>query len=260
MHLTGLDHFFWAAGLMGNTALLFVLWRGRRVPMFPFFTALFALAVFKTAVLFAVLRYCADSYYFYAYWVFTLFDMALQLCVVYELTALVFRPLRSWVYERKRAAFWIIALCLVVAGILTSMAAPPAHTWMHSVATKGNLFAATLMSELFVAVMVLSVEARLPWRTHVARIAQGMGAYSLVSVLIETGHTYFGVGEEIPAFLLLSHVRMTLYLGCVLYWIVTLSRDQLPSPAMPGALREKLFTLQSRVDYDLEVLRSRDKL
>ena len=61
---------------------------------------------------------------------------------------------------------------------------------------RGNLFAAALQSELFVAMMALSIDARLPWKTHVAKIAQGLGAYSLLGVLIETGHSYFGVVES----------------------------------------------------------------
>ncbi len=44
--------------------------------------------------------------------------------------------------------------------------------------------------------MALSIDARLPWKTHVAKIAQGLGAYSLIGVLIETGHSYFGSQAE----------------------------------------------------------------
>jgi hypothetical protein len=125
--------------------------------------------------------------------------------------------------------------------------------------TKGTLFAAALMSELFVLMMALSISARLPWRTHVAKIAQGLGAYSLVSVLIETGHSYFGVGGEVRTFLALSHIRIAAYLTCVAYWAVMLWRAEQPSREMTQEMRERLFTLQRRVEYDLQNLRSRKK-
>jgi hypothetical protein len=130
---------------------------------------------------------------------------------------------------------------------------------MQAFATKGNLFAAALQSELFVAMMALSISARLPWKTHVAKIAQGLGAYSLLGVLIETGHSYFGVGRELPAFLILSHVRMGAYLVCVNYWMVNLWRDERPARRMTPEMREKMFTLQALVEYDLQDLRSRKK-
>ncbi len=260
MHLTNLDQLFWAAGFLANLALLCVLWYRGRARRFPIFTALVTLCVARTVVLFVVLRYGTDRSYFFTYWLLTTLDMALQLGVVYELTTRVFRPLQTWIYEAKSNFFWILALSIFVAGGLTSMASPPAHSWMQSLATKGNLFAAALMSELFVAMMVLSVIARLPWQTHVARIAQALGAYSLVSVLIETGHCYFGAGVEKPVVLLLSHLRMMLYLGCVLYWMINLWRNEPPSREMPLEMRERLFTLQASLDYDLQILRSPEKL
>ena len=93
-----------------------------------------------------------------------------------------------------------------------------------------------------------------------AKIAQGLGAYSLVSMLIETGHSYFGVGREVPAFVFLSHIRIAAYLACVAYWAVMLWREEQPSREMTQEMRERLFTLQRRVEYDLQDLRSREKL
>jgi hypothetical protein len=148
---------------------------------------------------------------------------------------------------------------LLVAMGLTWLGSVPSRTWMQSLTSRGNLFASTLLSELFVAMMVLSIQVRLPWRTHVAKIAQGLGAYSLISVLIDTGRSYFGVGRERPAFIAISHVRMAVYLGCVTYWIASLWPDELPARTMTAEMREKLFTLQAQVAYHLQDLRSRKK-
>ncbi|MGB8536426.1 MAG: hypothetical protein WCD57_08435 [Acidobacteriaceae bacterium] len=260
MHLTGIDLLFWLLGFLENLGLLMVLVYRRRVERFPYFTALITLNVIRTIVLYLVLRYSTRDVYFYSYWSLTVLDTILQLCVVYEVASRVFRPLDVWAHDVRGSFVWLLGLSLLVSLCLTWLASPPARTWVQSFSTKGNLFAATLQSELFVAMMALSIHARLPWRTHVAKIAQGLGAYSLLSVLVETGHSYFGVGREVPGFVILSHVRMAAYLGCVSYWIVSLWRKEPALRTMTSEMREKMFTLQMLLEYDLQNLRSRKEL
>jgi hypothetical protein len=257
VRLTGLDLLFWAAGFVANLGLLFVLWYRRRARVFPFLTALITLNVGRTIVLYLVLRYAARNSYFYTYWSLIVLDTTLQLCVVYEIASRVFRPLDVWAPDLRTSFVWLIGLSLSVAFGLTWLASPPARTWIQAFATKGNLFAAALLSELFVAMMALSINAGLPWKTHVAKIAQGLGAYSLITVLIESGHSYFGAGRESPTFIALSHVRMAAYLGCVTYWMINLWREERPVRRMTEEMRGKMFTLQTRLEYYLRDLRSR---
>ena len=82
----------------------------------------------------------------------------------------------------------------------------------------------------------------------------------MVSVVIETGHTYFGVRQNTQAYTALSHLRIAVYLGCVVYWIVALWRDAPPSQQLTEKMRAQLFTLQRKVEYDLQSLRSRREL
>jgi hypothetical protein len=259
MHLTGLDFFFWAVGFLENLGLLFVLWDRRLAKSFPFFTALAMLSVIRTIVLYSVLHY-GKAGYFNTYWSLAILDTILQLGIVYEIASRVFRPVGVWARDVRDSFIWMVGLSVTVALGLSWLASPPARRWMQSFVTKGNLFAAALMSELFVLMMALSISARLPWRTHVAKIAQGLGAYSLVSMLIETGHSYFGVGGEVRTFIFLSRIRIAAYLTCVAYWAVMLWRKEQPSREMTQEMRERLFTLQRRVEYDLQDLRSRKKL
>jgi hypothetical protein len=72
-----------------------------------------------------------------------------------------------------------------------------------------------------------------------AKIAQGLGAYFLLGVLIEAGHSYFGVCRESPAFIVLFHLRMAVYLACVNYWIISLWREKRRVRAMTPEMREK---------------------
>lgn len=257
MHLTGLDFLFWAAGFVFNVTLLGVLWYCGRARTFPFFTAFITALVVKTIVLYLVQQYGTKSNYYHAYWSLAIVDTILQLSVVYEVASRVFRPLDAWAPDLRSSFLWVVGLSVSVALGLTWLASPPARTWMQSLTVKGDLFAAVLMSELVVGMMALSMSAGFPWKTHVARIAQGMGAYFLFGVLIETGHTYFGVGRDIPAFIVLSHMRMVVYLSCVSYWIFTLSREERPARIMTKEMRESVLMLRSRVEYDLRYLRSR---
>jgi len=257
MRLTSLDLLFWAAGFLLNSTLLVILWCRYRARSFPFFTALITLMVVKTIVLYCVQHYGTRDTYFHTYWSLSILETLLQLSVVYEVASLVFRPLDVWAPDLKSTFGWLLGLSIFVAVGLTWLASPPARTWMQSFANKGDFFAEALLSQLFVAMMGVSVSAGFPWKTHVAAIAQGLGAYSLIAVLIETGHAYFGVGREMPAFVVLSQVRMIAYLGCIVYWIFTLSYDEQPARQMTGKMREQIVDLQTRMAYDLRTLRSR---
>jgi hypothetical protein len=269
MHLTGIDFFFWAVSFSENVVLLFVLWYRRLAKSFPFFTALAMLSVIRTIVLYCVLNHgTRNSYfysygtrnsYFYTYWSLAMLDTMLQLGIVYEIASRVFRPVGVWAPDVRGSFTWMLGLSVTIALGLSWLASPPAPTWRQSFVTRGNLFAAALISELFILMMALSISARLPWRTHAAKIAQGLGAYSLVIMLIETGHSYFGVGE-VRNFRFLSHIRIAAYMSCVAYWAVMLWRAEQPSREMTEEMRERLFTLQRLVAYDLQELRSRKKL
>jgi hypothetical protein len=260
MHLTSLDLLFWASGFLGHLGLLFVLLYRRRAAAFPLFTALITLGSTQTIVLYFVLHYGTSRSYGYTYWSLTMIDTMLQLCVVYEISSRVFRPLDVWAQDVRSSFVWLVGLSVCVAFGLSSLASPLSPTWMQAVIDKGNLFAAALMSELLVAMMALAVSLRLPWRGHTAGIAKGLGAYSLITVLIETGHSYFGDSRELPVFFILSHVRMAAYLCCVTYWIIDLWRDEWPGRTMTREMREKIFTLHAQLEYDLDDLRSRNKL
>jgi hypothetical protein len=260
MHLTGLDFFLWAVSFLANLVLLCVLFYRRLAKRFPLFTSLALLCVIRAVVMYFVLNLGSKRSYFITYWSLAVIDTVLELGIVYEIASQVFRPVGVWAQDVRGSFLWMAGLSVTVALGLSWLASPPAHTWEQSFVTKGTLFAAALISELFVLMMALSISATLPWRTHVAKIAQGLGAYSLVSMLIETGHSYFGVGREVRAFVFLSHIRITAYIACVSYWSVMLWRKEEPSREMTQQMRERLFTLQRRVEYDLQNLRSRKKL
>jgi hypothetical protein len=260
MHLTGLDLWFWAAGFLGHLALLFVFWTRHRVKLFPLFTTLISTNILRTIALYMVMQHGTRDNYFYTYWSLAVLDTVLQLCIAYEIASHVFRPLGVWALDSRKSFSWLLGLSVVVACGLSWLASPPTPTVVKALVIKTDLFAAAWMSELFVGMMALSRRVKRPWTTHAAAIAKGLGVYSIVCVVIETGHTYFGVLQSTQVYTPLSHLRMAVYLGCVVYWIVTLWRDAPPSRELTEKMRVQLFSLQRRVENDLQSLRSRREL
>jgi hypothetical protein len=124
---------------------------------------------------------------------------------------------------------------------------------------KGNFFTSALMSELFVGMIVLSVRAGLPWKTHIARICQGWGVYSASQVLVETGHTYFGLKQDDRVYIELSHIRIIIYIACLTYWIIMLWREAPPARNMTNQMRRQLAELHETADMDLSSLRPRER-
>jgi type IV secretory pathway VirB2 component (pilin) len=256
MQLTGLDRLLWAVSLIGNCALLAVLLVRRRAPSFPIFTTLISMNVLRTVVLYFILHHGSFDSYFYTYWTLGIVDVALQFGVAYELARHVFRPLGAWAPDVHGNFLALVAVCLAIACGLTWLASPPTHTLRVAIVLRGTLFSSALMSELFVAMVALSVTMGLPWRTHVARLAQGLGIYSIFTILTEAGHSYFAISRGPDLYKSLSHLRISLYLVCVLYWIVTLAMNEPPPRKLPDRLHEELRVLQGRAALVLHSLRT----
>jgi hypothetical protein len=257
MHLTGLDLLFWAVGFAGHVILLLVLLARHRARTFPIFTTLIGLDIVRTIALALIQQYGTRAGYFYTYWFLAILDVALQVGVVYEMTSRVFRPLGKWASDVRHGLMWWIIGSIAVAAGLSWLASPPTRLWMQTVMIKGNIFSAALLSELFVGMIALSVTAGLPWKTHVARISQGLGVYSVLTVVLEAARTYFGLRTNSQIYDDLSHVRMGVYLLCVTYWIIMLWRDAPRGREMTEGMRRQLAAINTGAALDLQKLRSR---
>src|ERR1700733_1502481 len=255
MHLTGFDSFLWASGLIGHLILLLVLIGRRHVLSFPCFTALVVIDITKTVILFPVHRYGSATAYFTAYWSLALLDQAAQIAVVYELFAIIFRPLREWPRDVRGSLMSLILLSLGLASILTALGTPHTRLWIQAVVIKGGFFSSVLFSELLIGMIALSIRVGLTWKSDVARIAQGLGAYSMIDILVEASHMVFRIGPGAQTYITLSHVRMIAYLLCLGYWVTSLSKKAPESLKMPVAMRLQLSQVQSQVDANLSRVR-----
>jgi hypothetical protein len=257
MHWTGVDLLFWAAGFVAHLALLVVLWTRHRAAIFPFFTLLITSNVIRSIALYLTALDGSKHAYLMVYLSLGSLDLILQLCVVYEMASNVFRPLGDWAPDAQIKLIWIVVGSIGIAAGLTWLSAIPAtQTLLRTILVRGNFFSAVLMTELFVGMVALSVTIRLPWRTHATRIAQGLGFYSFVCILIEAGHSYFGIDYSIRISANLTYFRMLTYMICAGYWIVMLWLDAPVPAALPKEMKEQLLTLQRQVEAYLQRIRT----
>ena len=257
MHLTGIDLLFWAAGFVANVVLLLVLLVRHRAATFPFFTLFIANNVIRTVVLYFVVLMGSKHAYLVAYLSLGSLDLTLQLCVVYEMASHVFRSLGHWAPDARVRLAWIVLASIAIGAGLTWLSAIPAsHTLLRTILIRGNFFSSVLMTELFVGMVALSVTIRLPWRTHAARIAQGLGFYSFVWILVAAGQSYLGIDHNIRISADLTYFRMLTSLICAGYWIVMLWLDAPVRKALPKEMEQHLLALQRQVEAYLQRLRT----
>jgi hypothetical protein len=257
VHLTGLDRFYWLSGFGAHLVLLSILLFCRRFRQIPVFTAFIAFNIARTCVLFLVQSHGSRLDYFDAYWALGAFDTLVELGVVFEMYFRTFRPLGRWPQDLRWALLGIALGIAVVAGCLTWLATPPARVWTQAIVIRGSFFSSVCMSGLLVAMIALSVRVGLPFDPYVQRVSQGFGAYSIVDLLIEAGHSLFGGGRDIRIYATLSHMRMTAYLGCVLYWIAMMWRSTPVQRRMPERIRGQLIELDRLTQIRLGGVRRR---
>ena len=249
MTLTALDSALWAAGFLGHVALLSVLVNRGRWKQFPVFSAMIAFQILNTATLFLISPKERPDTYYLAYWISTFADFALQIGLTFEIARAVLRPTKLWVQD-ARAGFlgWSavgVALATAVAFCIDSSAAKGLALWE----VRTILFTSVLTLELFLSMSAAANRLGLPWRSHVMAVGQGIAAIAVISVLSDIGHMHYGWSHE---FVIFDHVSNFVYLGCLLYWGVSLWQPERERAPLSKEMQEYLLALHRRVQYDLE--------
>jgi hypothetical protein len=249
MTVSTLDNALWAAGFAGHAALLIVLIARGRTRDFPVFTSLVAYQGLVTLELFAVYRYGSGSLYRASYWISVLGDFLFQIALIFEIARIVLRPTGTWVHDARRSfLLWGGVGALVAVG-LTLLVRPPAPNSLDAWEVRGNLFTSLLTCELFLALIMTSNRLGLAWRNHVMGLAQGLTAWALVAVTIDSAHSALGWQRD---FTVLEHIRMCVYLTTLGYWIVTFWLPEPKRAPLSGDMQQYLMDLHSRVVYDLK--------
>jgi hypothetical protein len=255
MHLSGFDRFVWAATFCGHIFILLVLFVRRLFRSFPLFTASIVEKVAATVILYVVFNHLSFDAYRNYYWSLGVVDEVLQLLVFYELAAHVFCPTGIWARDVRASFIGLISAAVVVSFFLTWLGQPTAPLLIQTFILRSNFFSALLMSELFVVMIFLAADAGLPFKTHVARIAQGLGAYSIFCLAKDIAVNYAGLSQHANLYEQLSHLRILIYLGCEAFWMVTLWREAPLPRELPPLMRMQIYTLHKQVESDLTRIR-----
>jgi hypothetical protein len=249
MELTAIDTLLWEAALAGGALLLAVLiWRGRwrQYPAFLCYVACQVVSNPIGMILFYVLK--SPRAYSQFYWGAAIVDFALQLAVVVELARIVLRPTGTWVRDAKKqfvlSAFAGTAIAVACAAIVT----PPSKNLLDSFEVRGELFSSLIVCELVIATTMASNRLGLGWRSHVMAIGQGLMVWSVVAVVVDGFHSYFG---RAGFFTSLEHVRMVTYLAALCYWSVQLWHEEPVRQPISAELHQYIIALHHRVNYDL---------
>jgi hypothetical protein len=256
MHLSGFDLFAWAAASLGQVLLLGVLFARRRFASFPIFTVYVANQLVTAVVLSLIFFHYPLTVYQDWYWSASLMGEALELLVVCELARHVFCPTGVWARDVRRTVIALAAASAIIAFLLSWVAQPATPRPIQTLVMRNEFFSSALMSELFAGIVVLSSTYGLPWKTHAARIAQGLGTYSIVSVALGIVDNFVGLSREHHTYTELSRIQVATYLACEAYWMVTLWSEAPEERELPEAMRIQIYTLQRQVENDLIRIRS----
>ena len=252
MRLTNLDILYWAAGFIGHLILLLVLIIRGRTRSFPMFTSLIVLNVVRTIILFGITHLGTHRHYFYTYWSLAIVDVILQFAVIYEIASSIFRPRGDWATDIRKSIFWWTLFSVFIASFLTWIPEPASRFWVQVVFLKGSFFTAVLECECFAGMIALSWVAGLNWTSHSVRIAQGLVPFAAATLVLETTNTYFGLNNSGELYIALARIRMTVYIFCLVYWIVFLWRNASPPRKMGLKLNQQVSAINQALSAKLD--------
>jgi hypothetical protein len=217
------QHLIWTAGFVEHLLLLGVLITRGRARQFPFFTLLILFYLLRSLTILLLLSHLTPPGLHFASLVIDVTDLLLECAVLAQLIFFGLRPLDAL------HRVLLPLLLLVSAALVVTHLVPVSRYYSRAAPLVLHFYLAIFMLEWCLVLLFLLRSLRLTWRSHVAAISIGFGAYS--AVLLFAGG-YFSNGREMREYVFFSYLRIGVYLLVVLWWIVTLWRhdpDQGPN-------------------------------
>ena len=211
-----------------------------------------AYQVAVTLALFLISRYGSHRAYFLGYWILALGDYGFQVALVFEIARHVLRSTGTWVRAaRKDVLLWSTTGTLLAAGLCFTLS-PPAVKGPDLWELRASLFTSLLTCELFVSVSAAANRLRLRWRSHVMTLGAGLAAWAVFAVIGDVAHFAIGWRKE---FFLFDRIRMYVYLGVILSWVVSFWQSEEEQVSAPPELEEYILGLHRQVRRDLTMLK-----
>ena len=242
-HLSRSAIVLWAAGLVMNVVLLTVLFWKRRAGEVPWFTAWVAWAVVTSVGLYLGRARGIKPLYASLYWTAAFVEVVLELAVVFELAAIVFRRSGSWVDTSRTRLAARAGASALLALVLTLVATPAASSPRDALYSHISLFETILFTGLFLTLMTVSQELGVSWRDLVVREGAGFLLLNLCAFFTDTLHVYWRTASLFGG---LEHLRMTVYLAVLTYWIVVFWLPERSRGMLDPRTSEKLAGFHDR--------------
>ncbi len=247
MNLSTFDNALWATSLLCHVALLLELVFRRRAVVFPVFTAFVASEVFRTVLLFLVLRFGSKHGYFLAYWITGFLNYAFQAGLILEIGINVLRPTGTWIFEARRSFVLWTLVGIVIAAATAFAMGPSESKGLDLWDTRTTVFTGIVTCGLFLALMTAANSLGLRWGNQTYAIGQGLFLWAAVALLGDVAHTAFGWTRE---FVLFDHVQMVVYLSVVLFWTVVFWLPEKNRSELSPEIRNYVLAAAERLHYD----------
>ncbi len=248
MSLTLLGRAFWLIGFLGQALLLGILVFRGRARNFPFFTAFIAFGAAQTIINYCVYTCSTVTAYFWTYWALAIIDAGLQITMVYEMTRDVLRPNGIWSRE-ARQVFLVLGISVAILAAALSFAVHPRLTTdLYAWSIRLDLFTSLLIAELVIAIFIAARRVGLQLGNWVMNIAEGLGLWVCTSLCVETAHSYWGWTQQYVA---LDYVRMTAYIGALVYWCFSLWHTEPNRRPLPAEFLQSVDAIRHSLEYDL---------
>jgi len=247
MGLSALDTVLWAATIVMLAVLVVTLVFKKRFRVAPWFTIWISSGLTLTLALYITYRLGRSSLYTILYWGWAVADLLLQLAVIVEIARSVLKRDGRWV-EGSHTRFLAMAGVSVLLSVSLALSVHPATVYATDTwAVRGNLFTTLLICMLFSALMFVSQQFGLSWRSHIMRIGYGLTAWALTSFIVDMLHSYWGITRHYAQ---LDRIRNFAYLGSLIYWFVALWRAEVGKKLSPDVF-SRLSSLHEQVEYEL---------
>ena len=234
-----------ASGQAIDACLLAVMIGKGRLARFPFFAALIAFDFFSGLIFAWAQGFHNNTFYAQVYVVAQAVGFVMQLLVIAEIARLVLRGVGAWRAEVLRRLYPAVAVFIIVTvGIIMLL-----KTDLHGLILfdyRAETFTDFVTCGSVISLMLAANAVGVGWSSHVIAVGQGLMLLDLGTATIEALPSF--IGFQHPS---LYYVRVVTYLVVVVYWIISLWRDE-PALRPPSEyLKRCIGSLHTRVQADL---------
>ncbi len=241
------EKLFWAAGFGLNALLVIVLfWKGKW-KVVPWFTGWISFATVSTIAMYFGHLYGGRHVYSVLYWSSAFIDVGLQLAVVGEISGFVFKREMGWVGSAKKKLLCSAVVVVLIAALMALNITPAADSARDALFSRASLFVTLLVTGLFTAVMAISQQVGVSWKSIVIREGLGFLALNLVSFVTDTLHAYWRMAEHFGD---LERLRVTVYIATLIYWVVVFWLPEKHAGVVDAPTEAMLRDFRSKLKYE----------